>query len=157
MITTALSTISNLPSNKEQMTTFKRMLKDELLSGNVDPLKELVKLHFAFKSIDDVLHDEEVEAAMIREYNLYPAKEKVIVMGAELRQSETGVKYLYEISGDPQWMDLDKQIKELTDKRKEREKFLQNIPYDQGVVDPDTGLFVTRPPKSSKSKIIVKL
>lgn len=154
---TALSTISALPSNKDQMVVFKRMLKDELLSGSVDPLKELVKLHFAFKSIDDVLHDEEVEAAMIREYNLYPAKEKVIVMGAELRQSEVGVKYQYENSGDPYWFELDKQIKELTEKRKEREKFLQNIPYDNGVVDPDTGVFITRPPKSSKSKIIVKL
>lgn len=154
---TALSTISNLPSNKEQMAVFKRMLKDELLSGSVDPLKELVKLHFAFKSIDDVLKDEEVEAAMIREYNLYPAKEKVIVMGAELRQSEVGTKYAYDQCSDPQWFELDNKIKELTEKRKEREKFLQNIPYDQGVVDPDTGVFITRPPKSSKSKIIVKL
>ena len=139
------------------MGLFKQALKDELTSGTVDPLKELVKLHFAFKSIEDVLKDEDVEATMIREYNLYPAKEKVIVMGAELRQSETGVKYAYEDSGDPQWNELDKQIRELTDKRKEREKFLQNIPYNEGVVDPATGVFITRPPKSSKTKIIVKL
>ena len=139
------------------MGLFKRTLKDELISGSVDPLKELVKLHFAYKSIEDVLKDEDVEATMIREYNLYPAKDKVIVMGAELRQSETGVKYAYEDSGDPQWNELDKQIRELTEKRKEREKFSQNIPYNEGVVDPATGVFITRPPKSSKTKIVVKL
>jgi hypothetical protein len=67
------------------------------------------------------------------------------------------VKYSYDECGDPVWYDLNRQINDLTEKKKEREKFLQNIPYDKGTVDPDTGVFITRPPKSSKTKVVVKL
>jgi hypothetical protein len=45
----------------------------------------------------------------------------------------------------------------LTEKKKEREKFLQNIPYNEGIVHPATGVFIVRAPKTSHSKVIVKL
>jgi len=154
---TALSTISVLPCNKEQVKIFSRKLKDEILANTTDPLKILVQLKFIEKTIADILKDEELDYYFLKEFMLYDKDEKVIVNGAELRQSETGVKYLYEDSGDPVWFDLDKKLKELTEKKKEREKFLQAIPYDQGVVDPGTGVFITRPPKTSKTKVIVKL
>ena len=85
-------------------------------------------------------------------------KEKeVIVNGAKLQQQETGVKYAYADSGDPVWNDLCKQIDELTEKRKDRETFLKAIPYDAGIVDAESGVFITRPPKTSKTKVVVKL
>lgn len=154
---TALSTISILPSGKEQVKKFTRMLKDEILANDKDPLPTLVHLKWIEKTIADVLQDEEIDYHFLKEFLLYNKDEKVVVEGATLNQSEVGVKYSYKDSGDPVWFDLDKQIKELTEKKKEREKFLQNIPYDKGTVDPDTGLFITRPPKSSKSKVIVRL
>ena len=81
----------------------------------------------------------------------------VQINGAKLQSQEVGVKYRYEDSGDPVWFDLDKKIKELTEKKKEREKFLQNLPYESQFVDPDSGAFITRPPKESKTKVVVKL
>ena len=137
---TALSTINVLPSNKEELVRFVKTLKYEILANDKNPLPILVQLKFIEKAIEDILKDE-----------------AVVVNGATLRQSEVGVKYLYKDCGDPVWNDLNGQIEALTEKRKEREKFLQNIPYDKGTVDPDTGLFITRPPKSSKTKVIVKL
>jgi hypothetical protein len=155
---TALATISNLPSNKEQVKVFSRMLKDEILANNTDPLKTLVQLKFIEKTIADILKDEELDYHFLKEFLLYDKDEKIIVNGAELRAGETGVKYKYEDSGDPVWFDLEKQIKELTEKKKEREKFLQNIPYDAGIVDADHGgVFITRPPKTSHTKVIIKL
>jgi len=154
---TALSTISILPSNKEQVIKFVRTLKNEILANEKDPLPILVHLKFIEKAITEILKDEEVDYHFLKEFHLYDKGEKVIVNGAELRSSEVGVKYKYEDCSDPVWFDLDKQMKELADKKKEREKFLQNIPYDKGVVDPDSGVFITRPPKTSKSKVIVKL
>lgn len=133
------------------------MLKDEILANDKDPLPILVHLKFIEKTIADVLKDEEVDYHFLKEFLLYDKDRKVIVNGAELRASEVGVRYDYNASGDPQWIDLDKEIQALTEKRKEREKFLQNIPYDKGTVDPETGLFITRPPKYSKSKVVVKL
>ena len=154
---TALATLAVLPGNKEEVKLFSRKLKDEILAADHDPLKILVQLKMIEKVLEDVLKDEEIDHHFCKEFDLY-GKEKVIeVNGAKLQQVETGVKYRYEDSGDPVWFDLEKRSKELAEKKKEREKFLQNIPYDQGVVDPDTGVFITRPPKNSKTKVKVTL
>lgn len=152
-----ISTISVLPSNKEQVVLFSRTLKYEILANDKNPLPTLVQLKCIEKAIAEVLKDEEVDLHFLKEFLLYDKDEKVIVNGATLSQSEVGVKYLYEDCGDPIWFDLEKQISELTEKRKEREKFLQNIPYDKGTADPETGLFITRAPKSSKTKVKVLL
>jgi len=152
-----LSTISVLPSNKEQVALFARNLKNEILANDKNPLPILVQLQAIKKVIEDVLTDEEIDYHFLKEFLLYDKDEKVVVNGAELRQSEVGVKYAYPDCGDPVWNDLNKKIEELTAKKKEREKMLQNIPYDKGIVDPDSGVFITRPPKSSKTKVICKL
>ena len=154
---TALSTLNILPSNKEQVVLFSRKLKDEILAAEHDPLKILVQLKMIEKIIADTLKDDEIDYHFLKEFLLYEKEKTIEVNGAKLSQFETGVKYDYNASGDTKWMDLDKQISELTEKRKEREKFLQNIPYDKGVVDPDTGFFITRPPKTSKTKVKVQL
>ena len=154
---TALATISTLPSNKAELKQFTRMLKDEILANDKDPLKILVQLKFAEKVIEDVLKDDEIDLHFLKEFELYEKERTIEVNGAKLSQSEVGVKYDYNASGDPKWMDLDKEIKDLTEKKKEREKFLQNIPYDAGIVDSDTGVFITRPPKTSKTKVKVIL
>jgi hypothetical protein len=152
-MTTALSTLSVLPNGKEEIKKFSRMLKDEILQADRDPLKILVQLKYIEKVLEDVLKDEEIDRHFCREFDLY-GKEKVIeINGAKLQQAEVGTKYRYEDCSDPVWFDLEKQSKEVAEKKKEREKFLQNIPYDQGVVEPISGVFITRPPKTSKTKV----
>ena len=58
---TAISTLSVLPSNRDQIRSFSRQLKDEILSGNTDPLKALVQLKFIEKMLEDILKDEELD------------------------------------------------------------------------------------------------
>jgi hypothetical protein len=152
-----LSVINLMPSGKDQIKVFVNTLKNEILSDTKHPLPILVQLKMVEKTIAEILKDEEIDYHFLREFLLYDKDEKVIVNGATLTASEVGVKYMYEDCGDPVWNDLNKQIEALTEKRKEREKFLQNIPYDKGTVDPDTGLFITRSPKSSKTKVKVIL
>jgi len=154
---TALQTLSILPSNKEQVKTFSHMLKDEILAADHDPLKILVQLKVIEKVIADILKDEEIEYHFLKEFLLYEEEKIIEVNGAKLSQSETGVRYKYEDCGDPEWFDLNDQIEKLTEKRKEREKFLQNIPYESQFVDPKSGVFITRPPKVSKTKVKVQL
>ena len=133
------------------------MLKDEIMGGNVDPLKTLVHLKFIEKMLADILKDEELDYLFVKELDNY-GKEKVVeIAGAKLSLMEAGTRYDYEASGDPKWFDLKKQSTEASERLKEREKFLQTIPYDAGVVDPDTGVFITRPPKTSKTKVKVTL
>ncbi len=154
---TALSTLSVLPNGKEEIKKFSRMLKDEILAADKDPLRILVQLKYIEKVIADVLKDDEVDLHFLKEFELYGKEKEVEVNGAKLRQGETGVKYAYKDCGDPVWFDLEKQVNELSTKKKEREKFLQAIPYDQGVVEPESGVFITRPPKTSKTKVIVSI
>lgn len=154
---TALSTLSILPSNKEQVQIFSKKLKNEILADEKEPLKILVHLKMIEKVIADILKDDEIDNHFLKEFLLYEKEKEIEINGAKLRQQETGVKYDYSASGDLKWFDLQKQIDDLTEKKKEREKFLQNIPYESQFVDPDSGVFITRPPKSSKTKVIVKL
>lgn len=153
---TAISTISVLPSGKLEVAQFVRKIKSEILANDKNPLPILVQLKMAEKTIKEILTDDDIDSHFLKEFLLFSKDEKVTISGAELRAGETGVKYDYNASGDSKWIDLDKQIAELTEKRKQREKFLVTLP-DEGAVDPDSGLFITRPPKSSKTKVIVKI
>jgi len=153
---TALSTISVLPSDKLEVAQFVRKLKSEILANDKDPLKILVHLKFIEKTIKEILTDDDIDDHFLNEFLLYDKDEKVTINGVDLRSGEVGTKYDYSASGDPQWIDLDKQIGELTEKRKKREKLLQSLD-EKGMVDPETGLYINRPPKSSKTKVIVKL
>ena len=155
-MTSALAQISQLPDNKAQVKVFARQLKDEILLNDKDPLKILVHLKFIEKLIEDVLKDDEIDLHFLNEFHQY-GKEKVVeVNGAKLSEMEAGIRYDYSASGDPVWFDLDKQIKELAEKKKEREKFLQLVPYE-GTVETGTGVYITRAPKTSKTKVKVTL
>lgn len=152
---TALSTINLLPSNREEIRSFVGTLKSEILANERDPLKILVQLKMIEKTIEDLLKDEELDRHFLKEFLLYDKEKVVMVRGAKLQAMEVGTKYDYTKSGDPIWNDLEKKAKDIADKKKEREKFLQNIPYDAGIVEAETGVFITRPPKTSHSKVKV--
>ena len=154
---TALATISTLPSNKAELAKFSRMLKNEILASDKDPLPILVQLKVIEKVVADILKDDEIDHHFLKEFLLYEREKIIEVNGAKLEQRETGVKFDYNSSGDPVWFELEKQANEIAKKKKEREAFLQNIPYDAGIVDSETGVFISRPPKTSKTKVIVKL
>lgn len=153
---TTLSVINLLPSGKEQIKSFVQAIKSEILADEVDPLKILVQLKYAEKTISEILKDEEIDRHFLNEHSKYDKREDVVINGAKLSQSEVGVKYFYEDCGDPTWDYLNEKIKELNEKRKEREKFLQNIPVE-GSADLETGVVIHRSARSSKTKVIVKL
>jgi len=153
---TTLSVINLMPSGKDQVARFVRNIKNEILANDKNPLPILVQLKYMEKTIGEILKDEDIDNHFLNEFLLYDKDEKVEIDGAVLRSGEVGTKYDYKASGDSIWNDLDKQITELTEKRKQREKFLITIPLE-GTVDPGTGLYITRPPKSSKSKVLVTI
>jgi len=154
---TALSTISALPATREQVQHFVRLLKNEILANDKNPLPILVQLTAIERMIKEILSDEDIEHHFLKEFLLYDNEKVISLNGAKLQSQEVGVKYRYEDSGDPVWFDLDKKIKELTGKKKEREKFLQNLPFESQFVDPDSGAFITKAPKESRTKVVVKL
>lgn len=152
---TALSTISVFPENLQELQHFTCKLKDEILACD-DPLKVLVRLKYLEKLLENVLKDKDLDDLFISEAEQYSAKERIIVSGAELAVRETGVKYDYAASGDSTWAILEAQINELSEKKREREKYLQYLPVE-GAVDASTGEFIRRPPRTSKTKVVVTI
>ena len=151
---TALSTITVLPSDKLELAQFSRKIKSEILAGDRDPLLILKQLKFVEKLIADLLTDKELDDHFLNEAEKY--KEKTFEhIDCKFTVAETGVKYDYNATGDPIWFDLNKQVTELKDNIKVREKFLQNAGL--GFVEPTSGVFVNAPPRTSKTKVTVTL
>lgn len=152
---TALTTINEFPSTRDELKRFIGIVKSEILV-NKEPLKVLVQLKYIEKTIADLLKDEDIDSLFLHEAQQYSEKEQIVISGAKLNIQEAGTKYDYASSGDPVWIDLDKQINDLSEKKKEREMMLKALP-EEGLVEPSTGLYINRPPKSSKTKVAVRI
>jgi hypothetical protein len=152
---TALSTISVLPSEKLEVAQFTRMLKSEILVNDRDPLAILKHLKFIEKVIADILTDKDIEDHFMNEAEKYTEKSFDHV-GVKFTVQEVGTKYQYDASGDVIWFDLQKEKETLANKIKERETYLKSIPIE-GTVCPIHGNFITKPLKTGKSKVTVRL
>jgi hypothetical protein len=151
---TALSTISVLPSEKLEVAQFARMLKSEILANDRDPLEILKRFKFIEKVIADILTDSDIEKHFLDEAYKYPEK-TFDHLGIKFTIQEVGTKYDYKASGDPVWNDLQERIVKLTDEKKSREKVLQSCL--DGFVEPKSGVFVNQAPKSSTTKVTVRI
>lgn len=152
---TALSTISVLPSEKLEVAQFARMLKSEILANDRDPLAILRQMKLIQKTFDDVLTDDEIDNHFLIEAEKY--KQKTFDhLGCKFTIMETGVKTDYSECGDTMYYDLQKELKELKKKIADRETFLKSLPYE-GTVDPINGNFLTKPVRTSKTKVSITL
>ncbi len=75
--------------------------------------------------------------------------------GAKIEACEVGITYDY--SNDIGWRELDRQVKELEEKRRELEIRLRLITPGKTIVDGETGEVFIGPVKSSKSSYKVTL
>ena len=150
----ALSTIADAPITYVEIGNLIHYMKQELLSGEYNPLDVELKLKAMEETIKQLRSDEEIRAFVLSEAEKYGKSFEW--RGAKMSIREVGVKYDYASSGDSEWALLDAQIKELSEKKKAREKFLQAIP-DMGTVNPETGEAIYRPAKTSTTSIAVTL
>jgi len=113
-----------------------------------------LKLKAMEETIKQLRSDEEIRSFVLSEAEKYGKSFEW--RGAKMSIREVGVKYDYAASGDSEWALLDAQVKELSEKKKAREKFLQAIPIT-GTVSPETGEMIYPPAKSSTTSIAVTL
>jgi hypothetical protein len=151
----ALSTINVLPGTKVDLAIFSRQIKSEILTNDRDPLLILKQLKFIEKLVADLLTDKELDDHFLNEAHKYGKEKTIEHLDCKFTIQETGVKYDYDACGDPVWNDLNESIGKLKETMKEREKFLQNA--GEGFVEPNSGVFVNKPPRSSKTKVTVRI
>lgn len=151
---TTLAKIAQSPITYVEINNLIYDMKVELLSGDYNPLDVELQLKAMEETIKQLRSDEDIRQFVLSEAEKHGKSFEW--RGAKMSIREVGVKYDYSTSGDSEWAILDAQIKELTEKRKAREKFLQNIP-EMGTVSPETGETIYRPAKSSTTSIAVTL
>lgn len=145
----ATSTLSALPSNKEQISFFAQKIITELDNGEVDPLvllKMKKSIDKVFEQVNDKLRSCSVDVA--EKYG----KGKFGLHGAEYEVKEMGVRYDYDGCNDPVYTKMKSDIKK-------REAFLKSLTEPFKYIDPDTGEEVTiNPPiKTSTTTVQVTL
>lgn len=71
---TALSTLTILPSTKEQRESFVTNAVNEILSGNVNPLQVEIMLKAAQDTIEEIRKNNRVKFVVMEEADKYPEK-----------------------------------------------------------------------------------
>lgn len=150
--------LSIIPTSKEGVELAANQLLNDLDAGLIDPL--LLKSRFKYlENIVKAIKPKLDEMAVIeaRKYGDKPFG----YMGFKVRVAEFGTEYDYTNCGDPVFNQLAKNIKELTEKRKEREARLKLIKQGETDIytDPDTGEVTTLYPplKTSTTSVEFKL
>jgi len=140
---TKLDILRTFPQNKGDIQALACDWTNQILEGNSDPIKVAIQIKKVQAVLDQV-------TAGIKDYVLTEAEKygkTTEIEGVKIEISELGVRYDYSVCGDSVWSQLDSELKALTEKKKEREKFLCAIP-DTGTVDPETGELINKPLRS---------
>lgn len=151
----AVSILRKMPETKAEGDNFVRLVRQAIEDGEVDPLlvyKNIGMLEMVFKKLkgDIIIRDIVLEAA-----EKFGAK-SFEYQGAKYAIREVGVKYDYAGCGDQEWNDLDYTIRNLTERKKEREELLRAITPEMEVYGAD-GVKLEPAIKTSTTSIVLTL
>lgn len=149
---------NSLPSFKNGMSkTQISQLADASVSqclevGNVLEVAEAISAMSEF--VDLVRKDDRFITAVVDEANRNAGKLQTN-SGAKIEVCETGTKYDYSHNAD--WVELNRQEKEIAEKRKALEDKLKKIPAGKLLVDEETGETLVGASKTSKTNYKLSL
>lgn len=150
----AISTINLMPSTNNEVDKMFTLIKQEILSGDENPLKLEVQLKAMETLIKKLRSDNEIKEQMIDEGMKYPEK-SFELFGAKFSKTTVGVKYDFNVCQDSEWQDIKAHVENYKSKLKAREDFLKAL--KQPVVNPDTGEMIFPANKTGKETLSVKL
>jgi hypothetical protein len=146
--------INQMPSTLKDISVAFMAIKQEILSGEKDPLMLEVKLKAMEELVKRLRSDSEIKEAVINEGMKHP--EKTFEMyGASFSKTTVGVKYDFTGCNDKEYFDLKEQDSKLSAKLKEKETFLKSL--KKSMADPDTGEIINPPLKYGKESLSVTI
>lgn len=149
-----IAIINELPVDYVSIGNLVYEAKKLILSGDENPLDIEIRLKAMEELVKQLRGDAEIKAAVIAEAEKYGKSFEY--RGCKISVREAGVKYDYASTQDSEWAILEAQSKEIAEKKKAREKFLQSIP-PEGTVSPTTGEQIFAPAKTSQTTVAVTL
>jgi hypothetical protein len=149
---TTISVINVLPSTKGEVRKFVQDAKQCILSGYENPLKIASQLKGFEEVIKELRQDKDIKELTLKE--ALKEGKTFDKFGANFQTKEVGVKYNFSVCDDQEWNELDAKIKELSEKKEQRETFLKAIKND---VFDNSGVQLKAPLKTSTTQVTVTL
>lgn len=150
----ALSIFGLMPENKAQINSFIHAAKNEILSGEYNPIKVEVQLKIMEELISGLRKDPQVREQLLIELDKY--KEKTIsIYGTEITKSSRSTLD-FSSCNDSELHDLQIKADEINAKVKARQKMLENV-VPMSVVNPETGEYLNPPSKKTTEVITIKI
>jgi hypothetical protein len=150
----ALSLIKAMPENKQQIASFIRSVKEELLSGTSNPIEIDVRLKILEEIVIGIRKDEGIKEQLVNELAKYPEK-TVKLFGCEISKRNM-TKYNYQYCNDSELVLLQAEADMAAQKLKERQELLKLI-KPKTLVNPDTGEFLEPPLITTTESFSIKI
>jgi len=132
---TAVSTLSSFNTSKDGIKRYVTQVVNEIKEGVMNPLLAHLYIKSMEKSLEEI--SKQIKEDVMNE--AYKYEKSFDFHGARIEQTELGTKYNYENCGDVVWNGLNKQITELSEKRKEREAMLKTVKDSMTMVNEENG------------------
>lgn len=146
----ALSTVAIMPTTKAEIVTFVKGAKEEILSGNYNPIDIEIQLKAMEEMIKALRSDKEIKEYLADELARNGGKYESSKATISTRNSTR-----YDYSNDSVWSEIKVHEDEVSEERKKREKMLQNLTEE--MADPQTGEIIYPAVKVSQTSIVVTL
>lgn len=150
----ALSVFGLMPENKAQITSFIQAAKNEILSGQYNPIKVEVQLKIMEELISGLRKDAEIRNQLLTELDKYQEK-TIAIYGTDITKSSRSTLD-YSTCNDSVLQDLQIEADEINAKVKARQEMLKNV-VPMSVVNPETGEYLNPPSKKVTEVISIKI
>ena len=147
---TAVSTLSVMPTTKEQVSLFANKLKSELENGEVNPL-EVITMQKAIEKVFDAVKPTLTELARTEAEKHGKSFE---FKGAKIECIEAGVKYDFSECGHLDYNDLCEKINQLTEAKKNYEAMIKTYKEPQNLISLTGDVMTVYPPKKTSTSSI---
>lgn len=151
----AISIFRKLPETKGQITSYKNLIKQSVVDGEVDPLIFLKQVTALEQLVKQLKQDDIIKDVILEEAEKYGQK-TFVHSDAKFTIREVGSRYNFERCDDSQWNDLNDEMQKLKEKVSARENFLKSITPEMEVYGAD-GVKISPPVKTSSTQVVVTL
>lgn len=150
--------IDNLPVSKASVEEIRKEIATKVTEGEISAVQVQAAIKFYEKIFNG---DDKKDNGLVHTIKPYVVDElekdphRKNWFGFNVTIGETGARYYFDNCNDPVYNELTEQLKELTDKIKERETFLKGVKTAMPIVSLD-GEVVTIYPPAKKSTTSAK-
>lgn len=149
-----LSTITILPSNKEEISIYCQQAKEEILAGDYDPLMILKQLKAFELVLDTLLKDPEIKHSFMNAAEKYGEKTFEHI-GCKFQVKNAAARYDYSNCQDSEYNLRVQKVNAAKEDMKAREKYLQSL--KDAIIDQETGEAIYPPLKTQETIVSVTL